>query len=62
MTHVQNVKIWKGQGKYQNENVGILMKEIKYQLPDRGNPEGNSFPWIAVFFYLLRLRLGWHWE
>lgn len=46
MSHVQNVKISKGQDMYKNEHVEILKKRIKYQLVDGGKPKGRRFPLV----------------
>lgn len=44
MSHVQDVRIQKGQGKYQKEHVGILRKERKYWLSHSGKAEETRLP------------------
>ena len=39
LSHVQNVRIQKGQGKSQKEHVGSLKKERKYWLVHSGTAE-----------------------
>lgn len=48
MSHVQNVRILKGQAKYQKEHVGTLKEEIKYWLVDYEKAEGSRFPLAAL--------------